>query len=180
MGIPRPPLPCKLFIGMISSDTGLIAGCKGLLVDRYGPVDLQSDLLPWDHSSYYQSEMGRALLRSFIFFERPIDPAELPAIKRFTVDLEQERARTGDNRMQRRINLDPGYLTESKVVLATTKDFPHRIYIGQGIYAETTLQYVKQTRSYQAIDHTYPDFRTAYAISLFNGAREALRSKLER
>lgn len=180
MGTLRPPLPVKLFIGMLAGDPALFAACIGQLVGRYGPIDVQSRLLPWDHTDYYHREMGPGLLRQFIFFARLVDPGSLPEVKHAAQQLEQEYVRSGPSNRQRRINLDPGYVTEAKVVLATSKDFPHRIYIGREVYAESTLHFANRTRSFQAVGHTYPDYRSAETIALFNSAREMLRSELER
>jgi hypothetical protein len=180
MGQPLLPLPAKLFVGMIARDTALFTRCAEALVKTYGPVDLQSDILPWDHSSYYREEIGTGLCRMFVFFERLIDPGDLSGIKRETIRLESALSRNGPEGARRTINLDPGYITEAKVVLATTKDFPHRIYIGDRIYAESTLHYSRSERTFIPVEHTYPDFRTAYSMELFGRARERLRSDLRR
>lgn len=176
MGTARLPLPAKLFVGMIAGDDSLFAECTRQLAARYGPVDLQGEVLPWEHSDYYRKEMGPDLRRIFVFFEHPIDPGDLAGIKHYTMQLEQDHSRSDTSGTHRRINLDPGYITEAKVVLATTKDFPHRIYIGRNIYAEATLHYLKASRSFRPVEHTYPDFRSVYSIELFNRAREMLRS----
>jgi hypothetical protein len=122
--------------------------------------------------------MGTDLRRMFIFFERLIDPGDLSRIKLHSMHLEEELSPTIASTSQRVVNLDPGYVTEAKVVLATTKDFPHRIYIGEGIYAESTLHYSKKSGTYLAVDHTYPDFRSRYSRNLFNKARKKLRTTL--
>lgn len=180
MGQPLLPLPVKLFVGMIAGDAGLFPLCRERLMTMYGPADLQSDILPWDHSSYYRKEMGTGLCRMFLFFERLFDPGALAGIKLETIRLEGELSRSGPGGARRTVNLDPGYITEAKVVLATTKDFPHRIYIGDRIYAESTLHYSRSERAFIPVEHTYPDFRTPYSIELFGRARELLRSDLQR
>jgi hypothetical protein len=172
MGKVHTPIPVKLFVGMLYQDVGLFKTCGERLIGVYGPVDMQSDVLPWDHSDYYRGEMGANLQKVFIFFERLIDPGELAAIKHFTLRLEQEFALTDASRTH------PGYITEAKVVLATTKDFPHRVYIGGSIYAESTLHYSKKSGAYLAVEHTYPDFRSLSCRDLFNKAREILRTRL--
>jgi len=178
MGKVHAPIPAKLFVGMLSQDCGLFEKCAERLADAYGPVDMQSDILPWDHSDYYRGEMGADLRRVFIFFERLIDPGELAAIKHFTLQIEHDLSRAEASGTHRRINLDPGYITEAKVVLATTKDFPHRVYIGRSIYAESTLHYSKNSGTFLAVEHTYPDFRALSSRDLFNKAREILRTRL--
>ena len=180
MGKLLAPIPVKLFLGMISREPGLFAECTGLFAREFGSVDLVSSVMPWDHSEYYREEMGPGLLRKFIFFEPLVDPEVLAAVKHRAITIESSFSEPAAAAYRRRINLDPGYLTEAKVVLATTKDFPHRIYIGRGVYAESTLHYHKDSRSFQPVGHTYPDFRTEYCLKLFNGARDALRSRLRR
>ena len=180
MGKLLAPKPVKYFLGMISREPGLFTECTRLFSQEFGPVDLVSSVLPWDHSDYYQEEMGTGLLRMFIFFEPPADPELLAAVKHHTITIEESFSEPVAPAVRRRINLDPGYLTEAKVVLATTKDFPHRIYIGRSIYAESTLHYHRDCRSFQPVEHTYPDFRTEYCLKLFNEARDILRCRLRR
>jgi hypothetical protein len=180
MGRLLAPKPVKLFLGMISREPGLFTECTGLFAHEFGPVDLVSRVIPWDHSEYYREEMGTGLQRMFIFFETLVDPMLLAAAKHHAISIEASFSEPAETAVRRRINLDPGYLTEAKVVLATTKDFPHRIYIGKSIYAESTLHYHKDSRSFQPVEHTYPDFRTDYCLNLFNEARGILRSGLRR
>jgi hypothetical protein len=165
---------------MLSPEPALFGTCADLASRDYGPVDYQSEVVPWTHSDYYQEEMGPGILRKFIFFERLMDPGDLPAIKINTTRIEKSLAALSGNRMRRRINLDPGYVTEAKVVLATTKDYSHRLYIGKGIYAEVTLRYGNKDRSFTAFDHTYLDYGSKTHTTMFNKARELLRTELQR
>jgi len=93
--------------------------------------------IPWELTDYYSRELGENLGRKFLGFERLIDPERLAGIKSFTNRLEGKFSEGG----ARRINLDPGYLDSAKLVLPTTKNRDHRIYIGQGIFAEVTLHF---------------------------------------
>lgn len=176
MGILRTPLPVKLFVAMLASDARLFPECLAALAPHYGPVDHQSDIQPWTVTDYYEKEMGSGLLRSFAFFDVPADPGVLPRMKLLTVGMEKRFALPSDEGDRRRINIDPGYLTEAKVVLSTTKDYSHRVYIGQGIYAEATLQY--RDNRYRETATTYPDYRAPATIELFMNMRERLRAKL--
>lgn len=178
MGNIRPPKPAKLFIGMLSPDPALFDACADLLRAEYGPIDHRSGAQPWEYTDYYRQEMGARLLRRFLFFERLIDPALLPAIKRFTNRLEERFAVGTEGSVRRRINLDPGYLTEAKVVLATTKDYAHRIFIGEGIYAEVTLRY--EGDRFTALETTYPDYRAEESLEMFKKARDLLRASLKK
>ena len=174
----RDPLLVKLFIGMLSPDPALFHDCAKILCREYGPIDFQTDVLPWDKTDYYQDEMGEGIVRKFIFFERLMYPGDLPKAKLFTDRLEHDYAVSDKHRMRRRINIDPGYITEAKVVLATTKDFSHRMYVGSGIFAEVTLRYSLRDRCFMPYDYTYPDYRTDQYRQVFNEARELLRRAL--
>ena len=178
MGIPRNPIPVKLFVGMLSPEAGLFDICTELLCAEYGPIDHQSEPEQWDATDYYRDEMGCGILRSFIFFERLVDPATLSIVKHFTNRIEAGFTVASGTSVRRRINLDPGYVTEAKVVLASTKDYSHRIYLAEGIYAEVTLHYSTKEKTFLPLEYTYPDFRTKEAMALFRKAREMLRATL--
>jgi hypothetical protein len=164
---------------MLSPDPGLFSECADIFAREHGLVDLESEVMPWSTSDYYREEMGSTIFRKFIFFQKPIDPVLLPSVKKFSNTVEQ-RLSSSSSPGSRRINIDPGYVTEAKVVLASTKDFAHRIYIGQGIYAEVTLRYGNRERSFETLDHTYFDFREKRYRDLFNKARDQLRMELGR
>lgn len=161
------PLPVKLFVGMLSGYTSLFEELKDHLLNVYGDVDFESSILPWEHTSYYEKEMGRGLKRKFIFFDKLINPGTIAEIKLKTIELERLYLnKTGG----RKINLDPGYLDASKIVLVSTKDFSHRIYLEKGIYGEVTLFY--SGGSYQTLPYTFPDYRTEEYREIFKKARE--------
>ncbi len=178
MGNVHQPLPVKLFIGMLSPEPALFDACAHILKKAYGPLESESAVLPWDKTDYYRDEMGPSLLRKFLFFAQVIDPGELPLIKNYTNTLEKQYVVSDGVHALRRINLDPGYVTEAKVVLATTKDFAHRVYIGNGMYAEVTLRFDAKKRSFEPQEHTYPDYRTREYLELFNEVRKKLRTSL--
>ena len=123
---------------------------------NYGPIDLRSDIFPWEMTTYYQREMGKHLLRQFISFEQLIPPEDLTCIKRKTNTLECSFASPPTADGARRLNLDPGNLDANKLVLASTKDQAHRIYLSQGIYAEVTLRY--HHGAFHPFEYTYPDY----------------------
>lgn len=176
MGEIRPPIPVKLFVAMLSSGPALFETCENLLAEKYGPIDYASGTSSWQLTDYYAAEMGPDLLRKFVFFERLMDPAELAGVKVFTNGLEAQMSAGTENGLLRRINLDPGYITEAKVVLASTKDYAHRIYIGNNIYAEVTLQF--RGKSFISLEHTYPDYGAEESIKMFIRSRDMLRRTL--
>jgi hypothetical protein len=158
--------PVKLIIGFISADEKWFARVEKSLISRFGAIDFQSEILPFDYTDYYAKEMGKDLKRKFIGFKRLIPCQRLPAIKLFTNQLEQRFSKGG----KRMINIDPGYLTEAKLVLASTKDFCHRIYLGEGIFAEITLTYTKN--SFRPFEWTYPDYGSREYINIFHHLRK--------
>jgi len=148
----------KLICGMIAADESLMRQAESRLEKLYGAIDLRSDIVPFDYTDYYKAEMGGNLLRAFVSFHDLIDPGQLAEIMISTNSLEETFAVESGSGRKRRINIDPGYVTPAKLVLATTKDFSHRIYLCDGIYAEVTLNFKKTGCSY--FDWTYPDFKS--------------------
>ena len=178
MGAISSPPPAKLIVGMLSGRRELLTEAAERLARDYGPIDLTSEATSFDFTHYYDKQMGPNLLRQFVAFERTICPGELARIKRAANDVEDEfaAARTGDP--TRPVNLDPGYVTESKLVLASTKDFAHRIYLRDGIYAEVTLTYARGR--WAAGDYTFPDYASGAYDAFFTGVRDRLRRQLGR
>ena len=172
MGQIRKPAPVKLVIGLLTGRRELFDQVQRLLEERFGPADLVSPLLDFTQTDYYAAEFGPRLVREFLTFERLIDPADLAGIKVWTNGLEDQLAH-GE---RRRINLDPGYISLSKLVLASTKNHSHRIYIGQGIYAEITLRYYK--KAFRPWEWTYPDYASDTYRELFQEIRERYMQQL--
>ena len=166
----------KLFIGIFTSEKELTFDVLNALVDRFGPVDLISPWLPFDFTTYYKEEMGASLKRRIFSFKTLIDQPAIVKIKLDTNRMEKRWSRDGN----RRINLDPGYLLAERLVLATGKNFSHRIYLDKGIYADLTL--VFQQGAYHALPWTYPGYqqpelqmffakvRSKYMYDLKNGS----------
>ena len=150
---------------MFTGDPQLFEMAESRLSEEFGEIDFRSGVLPFDHTSYYAPEFGESLLRKFVSLRRLADPADLADIKVWTNALESDFAAQG----KRRINLDPGYISLSKVVLATTKDHRHRVYLGKGIYAEVTLFF--QKGAFHAWEWTYPDYRTEEYIDILSEIR---------
>ncbi len=167
MGIVKPPSPVKPFVAFIFRQEECLSKARGALSRLLGPVDCESDVQPFTHTDYYQKEFGAPLWRVFTGFARLIRPDELALLKCRTNRLEKRLSSDG----ARLINCDPGYLDAAKVVLATTKDYRHRVYLGKGIYGEVTLFYSGNT--YQPWEWTYPDYRIQSTLSFFNALRRA-------
>lgn len=162
---------------MISRDVDLMSRAIRLLSEYAGATDEVSDVWPFDSTDYYELEMGENLKRRFVSFEQLINPDGLADTKILTNDLERRIAYDcGLPETQRLVNLDPGYVTLSKLVLATTKDFSHRVYLRDGIYAESTLHY--EGEKWIAWPWTYPDYADERYHGFFDRVRGRYRAKL--
>ena len=172
MGTAREPQPVKLIASLLTGEPDLLAGAREILSLTFGPIDFESELLPFDHTDYYAPEFGPGLQRQIVTFARLVDPGELPAIKRKTNEMEQSMVADGN----RQVNIDPGYVSLGKMVLATTKNHAHRLYLGEGIYAEGTLTY--QGGRFRSWPWTYPDYGSEHYCVLFDEIRERYKAQL--
>lgn len=163
------PAPVKLFCGLIYAQEEAARLAENLLASSFGLPDLRSGPFLFNHTRYYEREMGAPLYRLFLGFQRLVDPGELAEIKTHTNRLEKRLSLQG----RRSVNLDPGYLTLSKVVLATTKDYGHRVYLKEGIYAEVTLRF--EQGAFHPLPWTYPDYRQENYLRFFSALRGSYR-----
>jgi hypothetical protein len=152
MSRPQKPKPAKLVVGLFLKEKHLIVPVTKALTKTFGPVDMASSWFLFDFTSYYEKEMGAPLFRRMLVFKSLIKQDDLAQIKLITNALELEFSK--DNK--RMVNLDPGYLLRERFVLATCKNFSHRIYIGNQIYADLTLMYTKG--QFKTLPWTYPDY----------------------
>ncbi len=172
MGRAKTPKPVKLIVSAFAPGEDLLAEARQAVAAEWGAIDFESELLPFDHTAYYAAEFGSGLVRRIWAFARLIDPGTLAAIKVRSNELEQRWAVDG----RRRVNLDPGYVALSKMVLATTKNYDHRIYLGRGIYAEVTLHY--RHGAFHPWPWTYPDYASEQYRSLFATIRRLYLDQL--
>lgn len=173
MGRPLKPFPVKWIVGLISSDPELFKILRVSLSRRLGPVDFESPVFDFDQTDYYTEEMGKNLKRIFLAFKKCGRAEKLPSLKLFTNKLEMKYAKA----QGRIINLDPGYVTLAKLVLATTKNHGHRLYLDKGIFGEVTLSF--HGKSFETLDWTYPDFRANSHITFFNRVRGTYKDQME-
>ncbi|MFC1486047.1 DUF4416 family protein, partial [Candidatus Latescibacterota bacterium] len=156
MGTIRQTEPVALVAGILYAGQEPVVRAMSILTDRYGPLEMASEPFAFSLTDYYEKEMGRSLDKFFCCFQQPVNPDELPSIKLATNDIERELAGEGITPPKRRVNIDPGYVTPAKLVLASTKDYSHRVYLGCGIYGEVTLRCAGGIL--MPLDTTYPDY----------------------
>lgn len=174
MSRPKPPKPAKLVISMFMHDREAIAPVIEDLCAELGPVDMISPWMHFDHTDYYEAEMGAPLHRRMAVFKNLIEQQKLADIKHFTNRVEDRYTDSA----RRRVNIDPGYLLAERFVLATGKNYSHRIFIGKEIYADLTLVY--RSGSFQPLQWTYPDYGEQRMRRYLNAARRKYLDDLRR
>ena len=168
------PPPVKLICGMISAEQLVLDEVADALAAGFGPIDLTSEPVPFDFTHYYDESMGRPLWRQFVSFAGLIPAEAIIDAKVRTNAIEAEFAARPSSVVRRPINLDPGYIEASKLVLASMKDFSHRIYLGRGVYAEVTLMHRK--RRWEPLAWTFPDFASGRYDAFLTEAQDLLRT----
>ena len=164
--------PVKLIIAVTISEPTLWERIKEKLEILFNSIDHTMDWYDLHHTDYYEEEMGKHLKKRMLSFSKLIRAENLSVIKMITNNLEQEFSM--DNR--RRINLDPGYITPAKLILATTKDYSHRIYLNKGIFGDLHLTWYN--RHFQPNSWTYPDYQEPFVLKFFEEVRERYMEQL--
>jgi hypothetical protein len=171
------PKPVKLIIGILAANETSLAAAVKAISKSFGIIDLTSDVWPFTQTDYYKDEIGPNALRQFVTLEKLIDPGKLAQIKHDTNSLEQQLADSLKLSLPRPVNLDPGFIEPSKLILASTKNFSHRIYIGNKMFAEVTLMYEKG--NWRHFEYTFPDYRRSCYQDFLSKVRSRLLEQLK-
>jgi hypothetical protein len=172
----KKPADVKLVIGLLGCDRNALDAALKAIIKKFGKVDLTSDVWPFEQTDYYKDETGDKVLRQFISIEKLTSPDKLADVKLKANKLEKQLAKKIETSLPRPLNMDPGLIEPSKLVLASTKNYSHRIYIGKKIWAEVTLIYDKG--QWKTFDYTYPDYRQKSYHDFFSRVREKLVQQL--
>ena len=174
MSHPKSPLPVLYFVAITGREIDIWKESLEILNRYIGKIFLQSSIFNFsEFTDYYEKEMGKNLKKAIFFFKDLKSPEFLVELKHICYEIERKFA---DGKGNRKINLDPGYIELSKVVLSTFKNYSHRIYLGKGVYAEVTLIYKNKT--FNPLSWTYPDYTQREIIEIFNKAREEYKKVL--
>lgn len=170
------PKPVKLIIGILAADQNSLQAGLESTIAQFGRPDLTSQVFGFTQTEYYNDQTGDNIQRQFVSFDKLVDPGELSKIKLKTKNIEKKLAKKLALEFPRPVNLDPGIIEPAKLILASTKNFSHRIYIGDNIYAELTLSYCKgQWESYK---YTFPDYKETRYHEFFSRVRDRLVEQL--
>ena len=170
------PKPVKLIVGILACDERCLTAARTALEAALGRADCVSAIWSFDQTRYYHDQTGPDIVRQFVSLADLIPPGDLAQIKHQTNAVEQQLAQTLEASWPRPVNLDPGLIEPSKLILATTKNYAHRIYIGKKMYAEVTLVFDKGT--WHTLPYTYPDYHRQEYFDFFSTVRNALVQQL--
>lgn len=168
------PEDVKLICSVFSPEETMIRECIERLEEIFGPADWVGPPMFFDRTKYYEREMGWPLHRRFVSFTRLIRPEQIVEAKLAADGLEQEYSREG----KRRVNIDPGYVSLERLVLATGKNYTHRVYLSKGVYADLTLLFQRGT--FRSLEWTFPDYASSEMIGIFNEIRTGYKDQLRR
>ena len=169
------PPPGALVVAVFGRHAGALDWAAERLAAAFGPLERAGEPYRFDHTDYYTPTMGAGLVKRLLLFRDPLPHDALAGAKRLTIAMERELVDSGSYPEPRPVNIDPGLLTLVKFLLATTKDQSHRVYLGGGIFAESTLRF--RDGSFEPWPWTYADYREPAVIAFLNAAREWLRSR---
>lgn len=176
MGIAKQHPPCLQIIAAFSKDVSTLEWLWNRVTSQLSPIALISPAFPFTESLYYRATMGDQLKKQFAILSDWYDPAELATHKLLSHDWETEATKSITLGVARPINIDPGYMSMTKLVLASTKNREHRIYLRDGIYAEVTLAFRDQR--WQALPWTYPDYQREDFRVFFHECRKHLAKNI--
>jgi hypothetical protein len=172
----KKPEQVKLIVGILGCNQQAVNAAAEMIKAEFGDCDLESPIWPFNHTEYYAQETGKEILKKFVTVEKLVTPGKLAAIKHRTNKMEKALAKSIKCGLSRPVNIDPGYIEPSKLVLASTKNFSHRIYIGKKIWAEVTLIYNKGR--WESFSYTFPDHKEERYHGFFSQTREKLIQQL--
>jgi len=173
----KSPDRVKLIIGILAADKRCLDAATKAVGEKFGDFDFVSNVWAFTQTDYYREQTGTNILRQFVSIERAISPGRLAKMKHKTNKIEQILAEELDVELPRPVNLDPGIISPANLVLATTKNFAHRIYIGKKMFAEVTLIY--ENRAWKTLEYTYPDYRQQCYFEFFDKVRNRLLEQLK-
>jgi hypothetical protein len=161
-------------VGVLGAHAAAVAEAAERFAEPWGGLDLSSEAEAFDGTRYYEEEMGAGLERRFFSCCRLVPATALVALKHRAWEVEQQNL--VHNR--RCVNLDPGFVDLHKVVLASFKDGPQKLYLGEGVWADMVLCF--ESGAFTALRWTFPDLRAGAHRDFFMAARRRYKELLRR
>ncbi len=155
-----------IIIAFMYADINIYKTVLSEFIEILGVVEKEAQAFDFSHSSYYESEMGGGLKKSLVAFSTLQKRDMLVDIKHIANKIEKQYSIDEC----RQINIDPAILTLENFVLATNKNFTHRIYLKDNIFADLTLVY-KKKKGYTSLEWTYLDYKSEHVIDFLNDIR---------
>jgi len=168
--IQKPP-PGRLIISIIYSSLDAVADALKVLERRFGTVQFETIEIPSGDALTYKEEMGEHLYRRFFSFEQLVSRDTLSEIKNTCHRIEPLFADHVDDYIFRTVNIDPGILTSDNLVMTSHREYNHRIYLKDGVFAEIVLVFAKG--SFRRLPWTGVDFCHIEAIDFFRRVRSS-------
>ncbi len=172
MGILHPHPPVKLICGLLCHPDQPVQAVHLAIEKRWGPIAAQTEWFDFSHTPYYRKEMGDGLKKQYLSIDPLVPIDRMPEIKLESNETEKRFTRDGN----RRANIDPGYLADAKILMITTKNLAHRVYVGRNLFVDLQLIYKKD--SYYPMPWAFADMREPKVIQFFNTVRERYQEQL--
>jgi len=136
--IQKPP-PGQLIVSIIYSHIDAVVDALRLLEKQFGRVRCETVDIQYTNTDRYEEEMGSNLVRRLFSFEKLVERDSLPEIKSVCQEIERQLGDQVGDFVFRAANLDPGVLTPDNLVMASNREYNHRIYLADGVFAEIQL-----------------------------------------
>ena len=163
----------KFLAAVTYRNNEILKQTKNALNKRYGKIDIESEPFAFDHTQYYEKEMGPNLIKKFFSFDHLNKPEMLIEFKLYALALEKKFSKEN----KRQVNIDPSYLELGKLVVSSTKNFDHRIYLDQGVFGDVQLRFRKG--KFTTNDWTYPDYCSKTVVNFLLEVRASYSKQLK-
>ena len=142
----------RLVMALMYSSEDDLRKVREILIKKFGGIEFESEEFDFNFTDYYEAEFGKSLKKRFIIFKKTINREELVKIRIYTQDLEDKLKK----RNKRIVNIDPGYMTKDNLIMASLKEQPYKICLGNGIFGHMIFMFKKN--DVIPFRHTFPDY----------------------
>lgn len=130
------PSKCFLFCSCLYNQEAALVSFDKIFEGRFGPsIKFTHEFFPM--KDFYAKEMGEAIhLKRVIYLSTQLfDREQIVTEKLWATHLENVNLKNG----KRTLNIDVGTISLENLILATGKNFVHRIYLSDGVFADLNL-----------------------------------------